>query len=52
MEQENPNPVWSIQFDIKLLASFYGAILSGVNYYIMGMVNKEKDLFTILLLTP
>ncbi|XP_070681959.1 WAT1-related protein At2g39510-like isoform X2 [Malus domestica] len=52
MEQENPNPVWSTQFDIKLLASFYGAILSGVNYYIMGMVNKEKDLFTILLLTP
>ncbi|KAB2596091.1 hypothetical protein D8674_031541 [Pyrus ussuriensis x Pyrus communis] len=43
MERRIPNPVWSIQFDIKLLASFYGAILSGVNYYIMGVVNKKKE---------
>ncbi|KAM5556287.1 WAT1-related protein [Rosa sericea] len=34
--------VWSIQFNIKLVAAFYGAMQSGVAYYVMGMVVKEK----------
>ncbi|XP_040367461.1 WAT1-related protein At2g39510 [Rosa chinensis] len=34
--------VWSIQFNIKLVAAFYGAMQSVVAYYVMGMVVKEK----------
>ncbi|XP_050387430.1 WAT1-related protein At2g39510-like [Argentina anserina] len=39
--------VWSIQFNIKLIATFYGVVIlqalqSGVAYYVMGMVVKEK----------
>ncbi|CAL8125277.1 unnamed protein product [Prunus armeniaca] len=42
VEWRNSNADWSIHLDIRLLAAFYGGILSGVAYYIMGMVNKEK----------
>ncbi|GMN57265.1 hypothetical protein TIFTF001_026377 [Ficus carica] len=36
------NAVWSIQPDAKLLAAIYGGILSGVGYYILVAVTKEK----------
>ncbi|XP_042953993.1 WAT1-related protein At2g39510-like isoform X2 [Carya illinoinensis] len=34
--------VWSVHLDVQLLASLYAGILSGVAYYIMGVVTKEK----------
>nr|XP_011469818.1 PREDICTED: WAT1-related protein At2g39510-like isoform X2 [Fragaria vesca subsp. vesca] len=33
---------WSIHMDYKLLAIVYGAVLSGVAYYVMGLVVKKK----------
>ncbi|XP_040986373.1 WAT1-related protein At2g39510-like isoform X2 [Juglans microcarpa x Juglans regia] len=34
--------VWSVHLEVQLLASLYAGILSGVAYYIMGVVTKEK----------
>ncbi|BFG22634.1 hypothetical protein CerSpe_089080 [Prunus speciosa] len=39
VERRNSNADWSIHLDIRLLAAFYGGILSGVAYYIMGMMS-------------
>ncbi|XP_061986449.1 WAT1-related protein At5g13670-like [Populus nigra] len=34
--------VWSVYFDVRLLAAVYGGILSGLAYYIFGLLVKER----------
>ncbi|KAJ6902069.1 hypothetical protein NC651_019750 [Populus alba x Populus x berolinensis] len=34
--------VWSVYFDVRLLAVVYGGILSGLAYYIFGLLVKER----------
>ncbi|CAH8386099.1 unnamed protein product [Eruca vesicaria subsp. sativa] len=33
---------WKIHPDMKLLASIYGGIVSGLAYYLIGVVSKER----------
>ncbi|PON62315.1 Plant-drug/metabolite exporter [Trema orientale] len=40
--ESRSNTVWSINLDTNFLAVIYGGILSGVGYYIVGVVIKER----------
>uniref|UniRef100_A0A6N2LQ20 EamA domain-containing protein n=1 Tax=Salix viminalis TaxID=40686 RepID=A0A6N2LQ20_SALVM len=41
MERAN-TAIWSVNFDVRLSAVVYGGILSGLAYYILGLLVKER----------
>ncbi|KAI6675024.1 hypothetical protein NL676_002930 [Syzygium grande] len=52
MERGNA-AVWSIQWDIKLLAAVYsGIVCSGVTYYLQGVVMKDKGPVFVTAFSP